>query len=506
MGRRSTRLATTAAALAVVAAACAAPAPPDLSVDDFESPFEAELTARVAVSVTVTGDGTVTPSMAEVRPGRAVELEAVPGLGQRFVGWTGDAAGTDNPLVLRPDDDLEVVASFEPIPPIGPGLEIEVIGDGYVSRRSGPIIAGEVVLLAVPGAGFEFAGWTGAAEATVNPLRFDPGDDSTLTATLTARFVKAAGPAPTINLWGGTDMRFTLGTPQRWLNVLGNVTEPDGIESLTYSLNQGPATPLTRGPDDRRLMEAGDFNIELDVENLLRGVNTVEIVARDTTGEVAGKIVRVEFGAGRWPLPYRTNWAKAGSPSEQGQIVDGQWTVGPDGIRSRQVGYDRLIVFGDRTWTDYEVSFPFRIDSFDESGFNTTSIRPMVGIIMRWPGHTAFDDSQPRWGYWPAGSLAGYSLDGDQTTWLGIEGNEGATSDVEERVTVELGRAYMMKGAVETTPEGHLYRMKVWPIDGTEPVGWTVQVLDEDDLASGSVVIVAHHADVTFGDVEIVPL
>lgn len=49
--------------------------------------------------------------------------------------------------------------------------------------------------------------------------------------------------------------------------------------------------------------------------------------------------------------------------------------------------------------------------------------------------------------------------------------------------------------------------MKIWEDDAPEPAEWdlTTRGLD-DELRSGSVLLLAHHVDVTFGNVEIVPL
>ena len=75
------------------------------------------------------------------------------------------------------------------------------------------------------------------------------------------------GPT-TIDVWYGAEQTFgARGRPQRWLNVLGNTSDPDGVASLTYSLNGGSEVSLNLGPDDFRLDEDGDFNIEIDIND-----------------------------------------------------------------------------------------------------------------------------------------------------------------------------------------------------------------------------------------------
>ena len=77
---------------------------------------------------------------------------------------------------------------------------------------------------------------------------------------------------PLFNNWYGSNQRFGLtGTPQPWANIFGNVFDPTGITSLSYSLNGGSARSLNMGPDLRRLAEPGDFNADISVNDLLVG-------------------------------------------------------------------------------------------------------------------------------------------------------------------------------------------------------------------------------------------
>ena len=67
---------------------------------------------------------------------------------------------------------------------------------------------------------------------------------------------------PTIDVWYGPQQVFgNVAVPQRWVNIVGKVSDSDGVTALTYSLNGGPELPLSIGPDGRRLEETGDFNI-----------------------------------------------------------------------------------------------------------------------------------------------------------------------------------------------------------------------------------------------------
>ncbi len=89
-----------------------------------------------------------------------------------------------------------------------------------------------------------------------------------------------------INVWYGSQQTFGAnGQPQQWVNVLGDVSDPSGMASLTYTLNGGPANTLSMGENQVRLVEPGEFNVEIDYASL------------------AG---RCEHGA---PAPRSTIWA-----------------------------------------------------------------------------------------------------------------------------------------------------------------------------------------------------
>ena len=108
------------------------------------------------------------------------------------------------------------------------------------------------------------------------------------------------------DIWYGTHQRFGhLGVPQRWINILGNVSDPDGIDWLSYSLNGGSEHALSIGADRRRLLQAGDFNVEIDRIEFQPGLNEVAIIAIDTSGNRTEQIVTVDFSDGiTWPENY----------------------------------------------------------------------------------------------------------------------------------------------------------------------------------------------------------
>jgi LmbE family N-acetylglucosaminyl deacetylase/regulation of enolase protein 1 (concanavalin A-like superfamily) len=112
----------------------------------------------------------------------------------------------------------------------------------------------------------------------------------------------AAGPS--IAVWRGSPQTFgAVGVPQRWINVLGNVDDAQGVASLSYTLNGGASHPLGIGPSDDRLAHLGDFNIELFYGDLRPGLNSVEITAVDTAGNSTTRVVQVDWQGNTGTIP-----------------------------------------------------------------------------------------------------------------------------------------------------------------------------------------------------------
>ena len=132
----------------------------------------------------------------------------------------------------------------------------------------------------------------------------DTTEDSALvTVTLTV----AAADNGIIEVWLGANQQFgNIGQPQAWANIPGNVSDPDGVASLSYTLNSGSAITLSAGPDGGRLPAAGDFNIDLERALLNSGSNQVEITLTDTLGNQSTSTVNVAYDAGTvWPDTYQ---------------------------------------------------------------------------------------------------------------------------------------------------------------------------------------------------------
>jgi hypothetical protein len=311
--------------------------------------------------------------------------------------------------------------------------------------------------------------------------------------------------APAFDIWYSQDQYFGhLGNPQTRIDLLGSLFDPVAeVISLEYSLNAGPFYPLSIGPDTRRLYEPGDFCIEIPFTDLLDGDNYVLLRAANDQGSVTEDIIMVHYQTGNiWPENFTTSWKDAENIQDQIQIVNGLWELTEDGLRTVQLGYDRMVTLGDITWDDYEVTVPVTVHDYDPNGFNYPSNQPGFGIIIRWSGHT--DDpincGQPHCGWIPHGSSLWYDWDPNGGFGESIGGSIKYTG----ADPLDYNVCYNLKMRVETIPsQGNLYKVKVWQHQDPEPQNWHDSGYRTPEVSNGSVILLAHHVDVTIGDITI---
>jgi RTX calcium-binding nonapeptide repeat (4 copies) len=313
--------------------------------------------------------------------------------------------------------------------------------------------------------------------------------------------------APVLNVWYGDNQTFgDPGLAQRWVNVIGHASDPDGIGSVRYSLNGLPYVSLVIDPQTNpRIGAFGDFNIELDAAELRPGANRLDIVARDRAGSETTRTVNATYVAGkRWPVPYTADWSTIQKISSVAQVVDGRWALTGAGVRPVETGYDRLVALGDTSWLNYEVTVPITIHSFwsPEKTWHAG-----VGVAIGWQGHEGL--ARPRLD-WPLGGLCFYYRNSRtdpydlwmvKWPWPHFVANEGRPN------SLQMGVRYMWKFRAQTlatSPGNARYSCKVWPAGQAEPSGWNVAA--DMPARAGSVLLVADYADVTFGNVSIRPL
>ncbi|MFZ1027056.1 MAG: Ig-like domain-containing protein, partial [Limnoraphis robusta] len=343
---------------------------------------------------------------------------------------------------------------------------------------------------------------TGSSEGSDSFSYRVADDDGALSTAANVNLnVTAQTPgSPQVNIWYGPNQSFgEIGEPQTWINILGNASDPDGLASVTYSLNNGPSRALSLGPDTRRLQNPGDFNVDIAFDDLdgSPADDIVRVTATDTLGNTSTQTITVDYESGNvWPESYSIDWSSVSDLQDVSQVVDGLWTIDGDTVRPVEQGYDRLLGIGDVSWDDYEITVPFTLNSLnaapgaDEAG---------VGVLMRWTGHTddPIPNAQPKTGFNPYGAIAWY-----YKGQLEITGNRLA-SIAEAPFTIEDGVTYNLKARAE----GQSYSFKLWKQGQAEPSSWTLQGQGKpSDPSKGSILLVAHQYDVSFGDVTITPL
>lgn len=330
----------------------------------------------------------------------------------------------------------------------------------------------------------------------------------------TGRFTPLAPDQLMIDIWYGTTQTFgQLGNPQDVINILGTVSGPNEITSLSYSLNGKPSKPLNIGSNKERLYGPGDFNIDIGLDELIYGANQIEITADDDI-EIKTETVTVNLvDGGVWPLPYTADWSSLGGNIQNGaQVVDGLWTINGQGkLTNTTPGYDRLVAIGDVAWTDFEVKVPVKILSLNTNDWTGPSNGAGVGLLIRWRGHTRItEDDQPGSNWRNLGALAWHRWLPDGSAAFEMLGNGGSSMIYRNDDQIKLGKEYIFKASVKNSGipgQPATYLFKFWESNQPEPADWYMSSIgNPGELTSGSLVLAAHQAIVEFGNVEIKPL
>lgn len=334
----------------------------------------------------------------------------------------------------------------------------------------------------------------------------------TFLAAASGAVIKASGP-PEIDVWYGPRQHFgRQGLPQPWVNILGSVSPAAEVARIEYSVNGGEPTELSKGPDLRRLARPGDFNADIHVRRLQDGLNEVVIRAFSGDGSKAERTVEVEFAQGKhWPLPYEVDWSAVDSIADVAQIVDGQWRLENGGVRTVEPYYDRLLAFGDMDWTDYRVDVDVTFHGFPGKRpggphFNVNH----AGIGLRWRGH-AEDANQPHTQWFPLGAATEFTLEKnlEECRWRILPGPPEGPRWAEHPDPIQLGRPYILTAEVKTLEDGsHRYRTRLQEQDRNRFDYWSAESIEppSKDFSSGSLLLVAHNSDVTFGRLRVEPI
>ena len=510
------------------------PSPAHTAVVDYffetSSPIEPEDTPpclpgeefTLTASSTGAGSVLVNPDLSNYACGATVTLTAEPDLGALFLGWSGALSGTTNPTSLQVESDTTVSASFEldATPPvISNEYVVPYETSATVSWETDELSTGLVEyglttayeLGSVASSTLESAHTVTLSGLTAGTLYYfritaaDAFDNSSSGADATFSTTQSGTGGPNIDVWYGPYQVFgAAGQPQRFINVLGNVQDLDGVASITYSLNGGPELPLTIGPNESRLEAWGDFNVEIGYGELSPGLSDITIRARDNLGNTSVESVQVDYIDNVvTPTAYSIDWSTVSDVSDVAQIVDGKWSLENDGIRSIEPGYDRLVAIGDLSWTSYEATVEATLNAPVDR-----FLAPIIGLAIRWTGHHDWTGEQPRAGWHPLGALMAHIWLHDVYTGLATWESDGRlTFGPGVTALPQVGVTYVLKMRAEPLPNGDVeYSYKMWPKGQAEPSGWGISYISDQSPASGSLLLVAHYVDVTIGDVSVLAL
>jgi len=271
----------------------------------------------------------------------------------------------------------------------------------------------------------------------------------------------------------------------------------------------------------RRLVEDGDFNADIPIDQLMDGENTITLEARTGEGAVIRESLKVNRETGDCQLPFQIRWQEVANPQDVGQYVDGKWRLTEKGLRTAQVGYDRIFLIGNRDWQDYEVRTTLTLHAVPGEDIAPLHGGNGAGILWRFAGHVVgghrdFPQAQPKWGYQPFGAIGWLRWPRDHSgpPYLQFYPGSSDYSTDYGRFSAELETVYALRLRCATLPDATSgdgvtrYSFKIWLAGEPEPDDWTWQHLQTDPhaLRRGGPALLAHHVDLTFGDVTVVPV
>ena len=157
-----------------------------LSCSKYEDEVQYKLKAY-EISVDSSDGGAVSYEGGSLEAGSSLTISATPNKGFKFIGWSGDATGNENPLTLEVYSDLSITAIFERIKHT---LAVAIEGSGQVSKTIISSAKGEeynqgtvVRLTAIPDSGSVFTTWSGSSTKTFSEIDITLDGPKTVTAT-----------------------------------------------------------------------------------------------------------------------------------------------------------------------------------------------------------------------------------------------------------------------------------------------------------------------------------
>ena len=219
---------------------------------------------QYTLAVNVVGGGTVAqqPDQSSYASGTVVTLTATPTAGWTFVGWSGDASGSQAQTTVTMAANRTVTATFTPQQYT---LAVNVVGGGTVAQQpdQSSYASGTVVTLtATPTAGWTFAGWSGDLTGSVNPQVIAITGNKVVTVTFTAT-------TSTTLLYSDDFSRQASSGPVRfnWITPTTNATWPNrGVFTTTGGvLNASTSVANNYGFAYTNTQTIMDGSVEADI-------------------------------------------------------------------------------------------------------------------------------------------------------------------------------------------------------------------------------------------------
>lgn len=263
-----------------------------------------EYSLVVVPSPAAGGNVTKSPDQAHYTAGSVVHLTATPAAGYTFNGWSGDLAGSLNPVVITMTGNKTVTAIFTSNVF---ALSVNVSGSGSVVKTPdlvGYTAGSTVQLVATPSPGYTFSGWSGDASGTMNPLPVVMDRSRAITATFTVQTPQTYAVAVSVVGQGsvartpdaagyaaGTPVQL-LATPStgwRFAGWSGDVTGSTNPTTLTVSRGHSlvatfePVTPSLTS--SLRIVVVGEGTVTRSPDrDSFDPIETVELRAAPVTG------------------------------------------------------------------------------------------------------------------------------------------------------------------------------------------------------------------------------
>jgi uncharacterized repeat protein (TIGR02543 family) len=157
------------------------------------------LTAGLTFTLnTIANNGTVVknPVLASYLSGETVQLTATPNSGYVFSSWSGDAAGSVNPITVTMTANKNITANFILA---GNGFALNVVANNGSVLKNPDMISysngASVQLTATPNTGYIFSSWSGDATGSVSPLTVNMNANKNITANFVLDGTNPGSPA-----------------------------------------------------------------------------------------------------------------------------------------------------------------------------------------------------------------------------------------------------------------------------------------------------------------------